>query len=318
MRFLGLDVGGTNCRYEYWPAGSGASGRGAGVQPAVHGLDATITGLTTVLREAEGRAEAPTAAVLAMAGAGDAATARAIADGLRAAGIRYPVHVVGDVLAAAAAALRDRPSVLLWSGTGSFAVARGGDGGAGGDVPELHRVGGRGYLLGDQGSGFDFVRRAAAAAILAADDLGPATSLTNELVAAFDAPSIQRLGAVLQGLDTATVAARLPIVLQAAARGDVVSNEVLAAGSESLALLATAAARTAGLDPRGTPVRLGGGVLLNVPAIRELVAARLTALDFTVGEPIAENAAAVGAAWLAAGSHAARQPESAWMERVTL
>ncbi|MCA8951600.1 MAG: ATPase, partial [Planctomycetes bacterium] len=263
MICLGLDVGGTSCRAEWWPAGARPCGVAPGVQPAVQGVDAAVAGLLRVLRELVG-AEAPAAAVVAMAGAGDPRIANEIRAGLGAAGIGFPVAVVGDVLAAAAAALGEAPGVLLWSGTGSFAVARGADG-------VLHRVGGRGYLLGDQGSGYDLVRRAAAAVVLALDGLGPATALTGALTGAFGAASPARLGAVLQQLPTGAVAAELPVVLRVAAAGDAVAGEVLAQGAEALALLAAAAARSAGLEPRGLASHLGGGVLLHVPAIAELV-----------------------------------------------
>src|SRR5204862_5893414 len=137
---------------------------------AVHGVDATVRGLLAVLRGAM-KSTAPAAAVCALAGAGDPNVAGSIAAGLRAEGITFPIAVVGDVVAAAAAGLAGGPGVLLWAGTGSFAIARAHDG-------ALHRAGGRGHLLGDQGSGYDIVRRAAAAVLLAVDDLGPPTALT--------------------------------------------------------------------------------------------------------------------------------------------
>src|SRR5688572_29463145 len=102
-------------------------GDAPGVQPAVHGVDATVRGLLAVLREAT-KCTTPAAAVCALAGAGDPNVAGAIAAGLRAGGITFPVAIAGDVLAAAAAGLADGPGVLLWSGTGSFAIARGRDG----------------------------------------------------------------------------------------------------------------------------------------------------------------------------------------------
>ncbi|MFY9343176.1 MAG: BadF/BadG/BcrA/BcrD ATPase family protein, partial [Planctomycetota bacterium] len=231
--------------------------------------------------------------------------------GLRAAGITFPVAVVGDVLAAAAAGLADGPGVLLWSGTGSFAIARATNG-------ELHRVGGRGYLLGDQGSGYDLVRRAAAAALLAVDGLGPPTAMTALLTVAFGAPSPQRLGAVLQQMLPGQVAARLGVVLGAAEGGDAVANDVIEAGIEGLAMLANAAVRSAGLDWRGLAVAFGGGVLLQAPAISERLRARLATFGAASPRTIAPRAAATGAAWLAAGWHQRQSPQQEWVARVAL
>jgi len=308
--FLGLDVGGSQCRYEWWPAGCRSGGDARAVQPAVQGLDAACDGLAEALRAAAGDV-LPTAAVCAMAGVGDVATSQAIAAGVRARGVSFPVAVVGDVLAAAAAGLADGPGVLVWAGTGSFAIARAHDG-------ELHRVGGRGYLLGDQGSGYDLVRRAAAAVLLAIDDLGPATALTDELTRAFGAPAPQRLGAVLQRATTGEVAARLPVVLATAAAGDAVAVEVLAEGSDALAMLATAAVRRAGLDWRDLPVALGGGVLTGADGIAELLAERLRTFGAKPPRAIEPRAAAHAAAWLAQGWFHRHEPQHGWVTRVAL
>lgn len=308
--FLGLDVGGSQCRYEWWPTGCRPGGDARAVQPAVQGLDAACDGLALALRTAAGDVP-PTAAVCAMAGVGDVATSQAIAAGVRARGIPFPVAVVGDVLAAAAAGLADGPGVLVWSGTGSFAIARDRAG-------ELHRVGGRGFLLGDQGSGYDLVRRAAAAVLLAIDDLGPATMLTDELTRAFGAPAPQRLGAVLQRATSGEVAARLPVVLAVAGAGDPVAVEVLAEGLDALAMLATAAVRRAGLDWRELPVAVGGGVLTGADGLLEMLAERLRAFGAKVPRPIAERAAAHAAAWLAHGFHHREEPSHGWVTRVAL
>jgi N-acetylglucosamine kinase-like BadF-type ATPase len=312
MSWLGLDVGGTQCRYEWWPPDSRPGGCGRGVQPAVHGVAAAVEGLAGVLAAAVREAPAE-AVVCAMAGAGDPAVGAAIVDGLRARAVagRAAIAVVGDVLAAAAAALQDGAGVLVWSGTGSFAVARSSRG-------ELVRVGGRGYLLGDQGSGFDFVRRAAAAVLLAADDLGPPTALTDALTAAFEAPSPQRLGAVLQHLDTGAVAAKLPVVLGAAAAGDAVAAEVLDEGVEALAMLANAAVRRAGLEFTALPTAFGGGVLTSVPAVRERLAVRLRTFGAPAPRVLDARVAARGAAWLAHGLHQGLEPQRSWVAHGTL
>ena len=308
--FLGLDVGGSQCRFEWWPVGAAAGGDGASVQPAVQGVEATVAGLDTVLRTAMQVAR-PEAAVCALAGAGEAKTRAAILAGLRARGLVVPIAVVGDLVAAAAAGLREGPGVLLWSGTGSFSIARAADG-------ELHRVGGRGYLLGDQGSAYDFVRRAAAAVLLAVDGLGPPTALTAALTDAFVAPSPQRLGAVLQGLRPGEVAAQLGVVLAVAQGGDAVALEVVEQGVDGLVMLANAAVRPAGLAWRELPVAFGGGVVTHAPAVAELLAQRLRTFGAGTPQQVAPRAAAVGAAWLAQGWHLRQQPQTAWVERVTL
>lgn len=308
MTFLGLDVGGTHCRFEWAPAGVLPGGDARSVQPAVHGLDATIVALADVLHTAFAICR-PKAVVCALAGVGDVATSASLVDGLRQRGIAVPTAIVGDVLAAAAAALTDGPGVLVWAGTGSFAIARSITG-------ELVRVGGRGYLLGDQGSGYDLVRRAAAAVLLAVDGLGPPTILTGKLAAAFDAPSTQRLGAVLQRLDSGQVAAQAPLVVAAAAAGDAVATQVLAAGIDGLLMLATAAARQAGNELDGLDVAFGGGMLTGVPTYAAALDAELQTLGAAPHRLIDGRGAARGAAGLAQAFHERRSPQCEWVQRV--
>jgi glucosamine kinase len=308
--FLGLDVGGSQCRYEWWPAGIRPGGDAASVQPAVHGVDATVQGLAAALLAAIDT-RPPTAVLCALAGVGDPATARAITAGLWQNGLLFPIAIVGDVLAAAAAALAEGPGLLLWAGTGSFAIARGNDG-------TLHRVGGRGYLLGDQGSGYDLVRRAAAAALLAVDGLGPATELTAALTAAFAAPSPVRLGAVLQRLAPGDVASRVPVVLEVAAAGDMVAHAVLEECVQALAMLGSAAVRSADLQWAELPVAIGGGVLTGAPAIATRLGECVRVLGGRPPRTIEPRAAATGAAWLAARWHERRKPEYMWVQNVAI
>ncbi|HLQ37694.1 MAG TPA: BadF/BadG/BcrA/BcrD ATPase family protein [Planctomycetota bacterium] len=309
MAFLGLDIGGSRARYVFRPESAGAGGEAAGSQPAVHGEQPAALALAALLRTA-GAAVPVEAAVAGMAGVGDVATAARLVAGVRAAGLTLPLAVVSDVLAAAAGALGDGPGLLLWSGTGSFAVARSRNGG-------LVRVGGRGFLLSDQGSGYDLVRRAAAAVLLAEDGLGPATLLADALTAVFSAAPA-RLGAVLQRLDTAAVAARLGTVVEVAAGGDAVAQAVLGAGIEALALLADAAVRRAALAWPGLPVVLGGGALTAVPSLRQQLTGRLCAFGAPVPQLADALAAARGAAALAEAWHRRAQPAHTWVQHVAL
>lgn len=306
MAWLGLDVGGTRMRWAFRPEPAGAAGEDRGVQPAVHGVEATVARLGEVLLRLGQATPGLAAAVAAMAGAGDRALARQIEHGLRGAGVAFPVAVVGDVLAACAAALADGPGVLVWSGTGSFAVARSADG-------RLHRVGGRGYLLGDDGSAYDLVRRAARAALRAVDGLGPATRLTADLVRALSAPAPERLGAVLQGLDTGQVARHLGVVLAAAAAGDAVAQEVVAGGAGALRELVQAAAARAGLPAGAAAVAMGGGALLGAEPLRRGLVAALAEQGWRAGDLLDDRAAARGAAALAEAMASGRAPLAEWV-----
>lgn len=312
MSFLGLDVGGSKCRFEWWPRGCAAGGDAPTAQPAVDGSDAAVQALAGAIEQATGRHQCPDAVVCAVAGGGDPGLAREIANSLQQrSGV--PVQVVGDVLAAAAAGLREGPGLLLWSGTGSFAVARAKTG-------ELFRVGGRGYAFGDEGSGYDLVRRAIVGVLRAVDGRGRDTSLSEALTRSFGAPSPERLGAVAQQLSPGEVAARLPTVLEAFEAGDWLAADVLMIGMRQLVELGEAALRRADLEREdGLRVALGGGVMRSEVLREGLVRVAQAALGCEIdARHIAVDDAAVGAAWLAAGWHGGEQPQQRWVDDVAL
>jgi N-acetylglucosamine kinase-like BadF-type ATPase len=80
--------------------------------------------------------------------------------------------VVGDDTdAAQAGAFAGRPGIVVIAGTGSGAAGRDAAG-------RTVRVGGHGFLLGDEGGGYWIGREAVRAALRAADGTGPPTALT--------------------------------------------------------------------------------------------------------------------------------------------
>lgn len=83
------------------------------------------------------------------------------------------IQVINDALAALSAGTRGGSGVVLIAGTGSIAVAQARDG-------SIYRSGGYGYLIGDEGSGFDMGRRGLMAAIAGYEKRGPKTRLWDE------------------------------------------------------------------------------------------------------------------------------------------
>ena len=256
----------------------------------------------------------PEAAVIAMAGV-DAAARQAWQAELPSHGIAYPVAIVGDVLAAAAAAgLRDRQGLLLWSGTGSFAIARGSSG-------QILRVGGRGYAFGDEGSGYDLVRKAIIASLHAIDGRGRDTVLVGLLTKAFGASATERLGAVAQRMTPREVASRLPVLLEAYQQDDWVAADILENGMYQLTQLGIAAWQKVGEQPvPATRVAFGGGVLEHNELIRDGLTRTLQASFGGELEllQLAANAAAVAALELASAWHQGDAVAKDWIERVAL
>ncbi len=83
-----------------------------------------------------------------------------------------PVEALSDVEIAYYAAHGARPGILLIAGTGSIGLARD-------EAGTLHRVGGYGLFLDDEGSGAWIVLRALQETLRAADGRGPETRLVD-------------------------------------------------------------------------------------------------------------------------------------------
>lgn len=254
MLFLGVDAGATRCRARL----RDASGR--------------------ILAEAEGPAgniyvdhgqaveaiRATCDAALARAGVGDRAE---VALGMGIAGYQSSASAPrlaqafagfaklalgNDAATACLGAHGGRDGGLIIAGTGSAGVAR--------VAGQETVVGGRGFLLGDDGSAARVGADALRAALRAHDGLAEPTALTRALLARFEAGA----NGAVQWAPQATPAdygALAPMVMQAAAQGDRVGLECANAAARAVAALAQAlevlgAARLALVGGLGEPLRL--------------------------------------------------------------
>ena len=309
--YLGMDVGGSRSRWAWLDTGLDLEieEQPMGIQAAIRGTVEAAEALARLLGEIRSAHpdRSPDLAVIGMAGAGASTAAVEIEVELRRLGITWPLRIVGDVTVAASAALANGPGVAMWSGTGSFAVSRDTAG-------ELHRVGGRGYLLGDSGSAYDMVRRAGVAAMRSLDGLGPETGLLEVLVTAASAPSPSQLGPIMQRWSQERVAGCFPAVLNCATQGDEVAVAVLRKGAEHLARLALGAALRSDLDPEAVRLFLGGGVLENHSLFGDLLRGELEGVGLQRQPTTVEGGAARGGAMLARALHLREEPMCSWVE----
>jgi len=293
---LGIDGGGTKTRC-LAAAVDGtvlAEGHGGPANALVVGQERAVASMVEAIREALQAADRTTDAVRAicagLAGAGQPemqdALARTLAEALALPeGAR--VQVVSDARVALAGALQGKPGAILIAGTGS--IAYGLD-----DSGRLHRAGGWGWILGDEGSGFTIGRQALASALSALDGTGQATVLGDRICAAW---KLQQLSQAIPKVyaDPSTsrteIAALVPVVAQAAAEGDAVAGEILARAGRDLAHLAAALLRRMALaEPL---VATTGGVLEGVSAVRDSLIRRLA--ELMPGARVVESASSPAA-----------------------
>jgi N-acetylglucosamine kinase-like BadF-type ATPase len=184
------------------------------------------------------------------------------------------VEIRSDAQIALVGALGGAPGVIVISGTGSIAMGMN-------EARQVIRAGGWGWLLGDEGSGFDIGRRAVAAALGALDGTGPQTSLGELICREWQ---LERLDQVVPKVykDPAqarvSIAGLVPLVTKAADQGDAVAAEILALAGRELARLAAVVLERLALSPgRERLVAVTGGVAQGVSQVRAAMAAALPA-----------------------------------------
>ena len=179
------------------------------------------------------------------------------------------VRVVNDVELVLAAGTPEGWGVAVIAGTGAIALGRARDGRAA-------RVGGWGWLLGDEGSGFAIGLRALQAVSRADDGRGPRTALTAAVLERWGLAEPEGLlaAAYRSPFPRAEIAALAGAVEAAAGEGDEVAEAITREAGHELALAAGAVVRRLGLAAP-VPGALAGGVLVRGRAVREAMLAAL-------------------------------------------
>ncbi len=188
---------------------------------------------------------------------------------------QYPnaaVQVVNDAAAALTAGTKGAPGIVLIAGTGSIAFGETADG-------RTARAGGYGYLIGDEGSGFDIGRQGIMAALQSAEGRGEETVLWHELQAYLGITDPQEAIAKVYGAQhpVGVVASFAPRVLAAARRDAVAERIVQMAAEHHVRLIRSVAERLglAGGASRETMVVLSGGLFTEGTGLQEQIANRL-------------------------------------------
>jgi len=136
------------------------------------------------------------------------------------------IIVESDGRIAVEGALRGKPGIVIVAGTGSVGFAKDAEG-------NIHRVGGWGRAIGDEGSGFVVGREALRAISKHLDGRGEPTLLTALAGKTFRlSDPVKIVSRVYQ--DQFDVSALAPLVLRAAERGDRVARKILDRQSREL------------------------------------------------------------------------------------
>ncbi len=272
--FIGVDAGGTGTRALAATAAGEVVGRGrapganawsSGTSPAA--------AISTAVAEALGSRDPDAVAggVIAAAGAvtSVAEEAAAVVRAWRDLGITAEPRIVLDVVAAYAAGTVEPRGLVLAVGTGSVAALV--DNGR-----LVRRAGGRGWLVGDEGSAVWLGVEGVRAALLALDGRGPGTVLATRVPAALGVADAADVATAVTDAVYSRSPAELgqlaPLIVAAAEDGDGAAGTLIETAARQLATTAEAAAGEE--DP--AVIVLAGSLLNRVPLIGDAVRTRLT------------------------------------------
>jgi N-acetylglucosamine kinase-like BadF-type ATPase len=201
------------------------------------------------------------------AGAGRDPERSELAKALRAENLAERVVVTTDIELALAGAFESGPGIVVSAGTGSIAVGR--------DRSGVHRrIGGYGWQMGDEGSGYAIGRAALGAVSRAQDGRSPETALSARVLSATRSPDFDALVRWAATASPSELAALAPHVLETAAQGDPLAQGIADYAARELSQLAICLLPILDAD-RPIRVALTGGLLAADRSLRRSVIARL-------------------------------------------
>ena len=208
-------------------------------------------------------------AVVGVAGAGTATIQDQAAKYLQQQTGIAQLIVIPDYKLILPAAFRLGSGIAVIAGTGSIVH------GVRGDTET--RVGGRGYLIDDCGSGFWIGRQALRAMVYCLDGRGPKTVLTQIVGQAFHEPDTAILVAALHRSSQrlSEISSIAPLVVSAAVGGDAVAAEILDQSACELSRMIAAACDKLGYAHTEYSLALAGSVLTKTSIVREKMVAVL-------------------------------------------
>ena len=286
---LGVDAGGTKSTAALADTGGNVIARhsaGPGNPHRIGSEDAfrnVIHAIDHVVKSAEVNVTDIKAAVLGMAGAGTKAIQSEATMFVRMRTNIEQLSVIPDFELVLPAAFPDG-GIALVAGTGSVAHGVRGE--------RETRVGGHGYVAGDEGSGYWIGQQALRSIAYALDGRGPQTALTNLVCDANSVSDPTRLMPTIHASPDPLnrVAAIAPLVVQAAGE-DKTAGMILDSAARELCQMISVARTNVGYDD-GYSLAIAGSVLTKTSAVRDRLEFTLKTTDCvpkiitTVFEPV--------------------------------
>lgn len=242
--------------------------RGPGANATTLGVDDAADVIVATIRRALAHRR-PRTIVVGAAGAGRADVARTLERLISSAFGGARVAVGGDAAIALRAAIPAGPGVVVVAGTGSVAYAEHGD--------RRVRVGGLGYLAGDEGSAFAIGMAAVRLYGRVLDERARRDETTDLVARTLGASDRDAYLRVLYDapLVPATIAALAPSIIAFAGKGNRAATRIVQDAAKELGDLIRSAVTLAGLADAAPPVALAGGLLRENSLLTYLLETRI-------------------------------------------
>jgi N-acetylglucosamine kinase len=268
MICVGVDAGGTSTAAAMSVDGSFVRDALAGPGNATTGGAGAVETIVAVVGEVLAGA-VPESICVGAAGAGRASVAGPIGAALLAAYPGAHITIDDDARIALRAAIPDGHGAVLIAGTGSVAYAEHGD--------TIARVGGLGFLAGDEGSAFWIGFQAIKLYGRVLDGRATRDETTDLVARVLGAPDRDAyLDALYNApLVPASIAALAPSIIAFAGKGNRAATRIVQAAATELGDLVKAALRGVALLERSPQVALRGGLFRENSLLTYLVETRL-------------------------------------------
>ncbi|MCB9453721.1 MAG: hypothetical protein H6672_20010 [Anaerolineaceae bacterium] len=305
--YVGIDGGGSSLRVVIVDADLRicAESTGDSANPGVVGHDEAARRIQSAIMRTLSAgglsAEVISAVGIGVAGAAAAHSSAWLQTTLRGVLPQSQAVLSSDIEIALVGAHGSRSGVLILAGTGSVGCGVS-------DSGDYLQIGGWGYLIGDEGSGFWIGREALRAVSRADDGRSQSTVLTAAILSTLGLRSPIDLIPWLYGRQSgqaAVVAGLAPLVLDRAAVGDEVARSILDTAADELALLSRTLCDR--LHLTAPKIAFAGGLLQTPNPLSERLCTRLGLTD----HPRPLYSPVLGAALLARLRHGANREDIA-------
>ncbi len=265
---VGIDGGGTKTAAELCSLDGSvvASSHGGPSNFQVIGVDRaarTIVDLvSTCCHSVNCESSAVAAVVAGLTGAGRPGDQQRMAEGLKTEGVRrgfssMSIAVESDARVALEGAFSGKEGIIVIAGTGSIVFGKNQQG-------DIHRAGGWGRYLSDEGSGYTIGKEAIRAVAKMMDGVGIKTSLATMLAKEFPLDTQE---AIIHAMykDNFDVASVVPVVLAAAEKKDKVATKILDdAAAELMGVIGAVALKLSkGRGKKKIPLSFIGSLISN-------------------------------------------------------